>query len=64
MKKYPPITPENPTPTKHLGAIGRRLEEEKKKKMEELKVELSLDPDLEWIIKTVDGKSYITIKQN
>ena len=63
IMKYPPITPVNPQETKHVGAIGRRLEEERRRQ-EEMKVELELDPEIEWIIKKVDGKNYISVKQN
>jgi len=69
--KYPPISPETSN-SKPMGALGRRKEEESKKAMEELKhkalnemkVQLALDPEIEWIVKTVDGKSYLSVKQN
>jgi hypothetical protein len=70
-RKYPPISPETSN-SKPMGALGRRKEEESKKAMEELKhralnemkVQLALDPEIEWTIKTVDGKSYLSVKQN
>ena len=70
-RKYPPISPET-SDSKPMGALGRRKEEESKKAMEELKhrtlnemkVQLALDPEIEWIVKTVEGKSYLSVKQN
>ena len=32
-------------------------------KIEVAEVSLTLDPDLEWIIKTVDGKTYLSVKK-
>jgi hypothetical protein len=67
MKKYPPLVPEKSTYTPK-GVFGRRKEEEERKKEEmiknAMKVEISLDPNVEWIVKTIDGKSYLSVKQN
>ncbi len=64
-KKYPPIVPEK-SESKPMGALGRRAEEERKKKEElineSLRVEISLDPEINWRVKTINGKSYLTIK--
>ena len=64
-KKYPPITPEK-SEGKHMGALARRAEDERKRKEENLKqtmsVGISLDPEINWIIKTINGKSYLSIK--
>jgi hypothetical protein len=70
-RKYPPISPET-SDSKPMGALGRRKEEESKKALEELnrrtleemKIQLALDPEIEWIVKTIDGKSYLSVKQN
>lgn len=69
--KYPPISP-GTSDSKPMGALGRRKEEESKKAMEELKhralnemkVQLALDPEIEWVVRTVEGKSYLSVKQN
>ena len=64
-KKYPPITPEK-SDGKHMGALARRAEDERKRKEETLKQSMSigilLDPEINWIIKTINGKSYLSIK--
>lgn len=69
-RKYPPISPET-SDSKPMGALGRRKEESKKaleglnrRALEEMKVQLSLDPEISWVVKTVDGKSYLSVKQN
>lgn len=66
-RKYPPISPEKST-SKPVGALGRRKEEEEKKKEEmirnSMRIEISLDPEIEWVVKTVEGKSYLSVKQN
>ncbi len=65
-KKYPPIVPLNNT-SKPMGALGRRAEEERKKKedliKESMRVEISLDPEINWIVKTINGKNYLSIKE-
>jgi hypothetical protein len=64
-KKYPPITPEK-SDDKHMGALARRAEDERKRKEDNLKetmsIGISLDPEINWIIKTINGKSYLSIK--
>ncbi len=64
-KKYPPIVPEKST-DKPMGALARRAEDERKKKEEELKksmkVDIPLDPDIDWIIKNINGKNYLSVK--
>ena len=64
-KKYPPITPEK-SDGKHMGALARRAEYERKRKEETLKQSMSigilLDPEINWIVKTINGKSYLSIK--
>jgi hypothetical protein len=64
-KKYPPITPEK-SGGKHMGALARRAEDERKRKEGNLKetisIGISLDPEINWIIKTINGKSYLSVK--
>jgi hypothetical protein len=64
-KKYPPITPEK-SDGKHMGALAGRAEDERKRKEEALKqsmsIGISLDPEINWIVKTINGKSYLSIK--
>jgi len=64
-KKYPPITPEK-SEGKHMGALAGRAEDERKRKEETLKQSMSigilLDPEINWIVKTINGKSYLSIK--
>ena len=64
-KKYPPITPEK-SDGKHMGALAGRAEDERKRKEETLKqsmsIGISLDPEINWIVKTINGKSYLSIK--
>lgn len=64
-KKYPPITPEK-SDGKHMGELARRAEDERKRKDETLKQSMSigilLDPEINWIVKTINGKSYLSIK--
>jgi hypothetical protein len=64
-KKYPPITPEK-SEGKHMGALAGRAEDERKRKEEALKqsmsIGISLDPEINWIVKTINGKSYLSIK--
>jgi hypothetical protein len=64
-KKYPPITPEK-SDGKHMGALARRAEDERKRKEGNLKetmsIGISLDPEINWIIKTINGKSYLSVK--
>lgn len=65
-KKYPPITPEKST-AKHMGALARRAEDERIRKEEELKksmkIDIPLDPNVNWIIKNIDGKNYLSVNQ-
>jgi hypothetical protein len=62
-KKYPPITPEK-SDDKHMGALARRAEDERKENNLEktISIGISLDPEINWIIKTINGKSYLSIK--
>ena len=64
-KKYPPLVPEKST-SKPMGALARRAEKERLKKEEELKksmkVDIPLDPDIDWIIKNINGKNYLSVK--
>jgi len=64
-KKYPPIIPEKST-EKPMGALARRAENERIRKEEELKksmkVDIPLDPSIDWIIKNIKGKNYLSIK--
>lgn len=64
-KKYPPITPEK-SERKHMGALAGRAEDERKRKEKALKqsmsIGISLDPEINWIVKTINGKSYLSIK--
>lgn len=64
-KKYPPITPEK-TDSKPMGALARREEDERIRRDEELKksmkVDLPLDPNIDWTIKNINGKNYLSVK--
>ena len=64
-KKYPTITPEKST-EKHMGALARRAEDKRKKEEEKFKksakVDLLLDPNIEWTIKNINGINYLSVK--
>lgn len=49
------------------GKLGKRQEPEKIhtefKDFSRMEVSLALDPDLEWVIKTVNGKTYLSVKK-
>lgn len=64
-KKYPPIVPLNNT-SKPMGALARRAEDERKKQDDDLKksmkVDIPLDPNIEWTIKNINGTNYLSIK--
>jgi hypothetical protein len=64
-KKYPPITPEKST-SKPMGALARRAEDERIRKEEEIKksmkVDIPLDPNIDWVIKNINGKNYLSVK--
>lgn len=65
-KKYPPITPEKST-EKPMGALARRAEDKRKKEEDEkfkksAKVDLLLDPNIEWTIKNINGINYLSVK--
>lgn len=64
-KKYPPITPEK-TDSKPMGALARRAEDERIRRDEELKksmkVDLPLDPNIDWTIKNINGTNYLSVK--
>jgi len=63
--KYPPITP-GKSDGKHMGALAGRAADERTRKEETLKqsmsIGISLDPEINWIVKTINGKSYLSIK--
>jgi hypothetical protein len=65
-KKYPPITPER-SESKPMGALARRAEDERLRKEDELKksmkIDIPLDPDIDWIIKNINGKMVLSIKK-
>ena len=65
-KKYPPITPER-SDSKPMGALARRAEDERLRKEDELKksmkIDIPLDPDIDWIIKNINGKMVLSIKK-
>jgi hypothetical protein len=67
-RRYPPFSPET-SDSKPMGALRKEeskkaLEELNRRALKEMKVQLSLDPEINWVVKTVDGKSYLSVKQN
>ncbi len=64
-KKYPPITPEK-SDSKPMGALARRAEDERIRNEEDLKksmkIDIPLDPNIDWIIKNINGTNYLSVK--
>ena len=50
-----------------MGALARRAEDKRKKEEDEkfkksAKVDLLLDPNIEWTIKNINGINYLSVK--
>lgn len=63
---YPPITPEV-SEGKHMGALARRAADEEKRKaqaiLDAMSLSMSLDPDVNWVIKFIDGHAFLSVNQ-
>ena len=65
-KQYPPIVPEKSS-YQPMGVFGRKAQQEKERKaqavLDAMSLSMSLDPDVNWVIKFIDGHPFLSVNQ-